>query len=751
MFTAKIAFVIKTGKDTLNIATYGIRGINDWIPQEKVIRQYDVQGRRTLFALFEWHNSSQQWRGVEKLESGFDEWGNLTLYAYYNGWNDITKSFIGSYKEEYLYNENSNCTYRALYNWNTATRTWVGYYKIESDFAQNKLISQVLSIWDIAEEEWKYRIKQENEFDENGIQLSIAEYIWDPFYDRWIGEYKYKIYQNNEFSSGAIIYAWNIKDEMWEAHSKSVSEWNTEETYYKYVEYIAKDSIIQTELINGFNNDTAIAKIWITPSCPDQTCTALDSDYVEGNASILWNYNINGDFYSTGGFCQVNIQNNLDLFNTPGIALTYKVIEPSPASVIMLFTETNGETWIYKTREVLTDTTGKWIVLPVSLADVDSIGKYVDGYFDTGNIENFQIRLHVPKGIKTSGSILIDNFTACNIKKTDNWIPDNITEDWYNADGYFTSSVSSRWDQSSQEYIPYYQYKSDLSFDENGNLTSNYSYEWDELSGEWVWIFKFEAEYNESNKQTRYESLSWDANTESWIGNQKKETLFDKFGNIIQYTDYQWEISSASWQPVLRNENAWNESGRQTLEANYNWSLELAQWIGNYKNEIFFNEFGEEIKTIYYVWDYELSDWQISYVYLTNNYEEVFDEYGNLSAIIHLSWDENVNAWSPSEKYYYFYSNHSVTEAIQQEFIKKTPVLIYPNPASNQFNIQLTGNTSGGKIYLFSANGIKVKEELVTEDQMVISIDNLPSGIYFLLIETKGNKYSQKIIITNDQ
>ncbi len=738
--------------DTLNISYKWNSAINNWIPQEKIIRQYDVNGRRTLFALFEWHNTSQQWRGVEKLENNYDEWGNFTLYAYYNGWNDITKSWVGSFKEEYIYDEKTNFIFAAIYVWNPVIRNWEGNYKIESTFdANNNRTGQIWSVWDTDEKDWIYLIKQENEYDGNNLQQSIAEFYWDPFYDKWVGEFKYELYQDNEFRSVEVNYSWNIKDEMWEAHSKSFVEWNSDGTYRKNDQYIAKDSIIQTELINGFNNDTSIVKIWITPSCPDQTCTTLDSDFVEGDASILWNYNIKGDIYTTGGFCQVNINNDIDLSNSPGIAFSYKVIEPSTASVFIWFTETNGETWVYKTQEVLSDTTGKWIELPVSLADVDSIGKYVDGYFDTGNIANFQIRLHIPKGVITSGSILIDNFTACNIKKTDNWIPDNMTENWYNADGYFTSSVSSRWDPSSQEFIPYYQYKSDLSFDENGNLTRNYSYEWEELTNEWIWVFKFEAEYNESNNQTYFESLSWDDNLETWIGNQKQETLYDKFGNIIQFTDYQWEFSNASWQPVLRNENTWNEAGRQTSEANYNWDFELAQWIGTYRNEIFFNEFGEEIKTIYYEWDYDLSEWKISNIYLNIIYEEVFDEKGNLIAYTNNCWDENINAWSPSEKFYHFYSTHSITEAIQQELVKKAPVLIYPNPAYNQFKIQFTGNNSDVRIYLFSANGILVKEELANGNHIPVAIDNLPAGIYVLLVETNGNKYSQKVIITNDQ
>ncbi len=743
------SFSDNTGNDTLGINYEWSTEINDWMPEQKTVQQIDNQGRRILLARFQWHNLSQKWRGVEKLETAYDDWGNQTLYAFYNGWNDVMSNWIGYIKEEYEYDKSGNLNYISLYQWNAATRDWIGSYKLEMERDEwGNLTLEELSMWDVAAEKWTYHIKLETSYDENGLVVSAAYYFWDPFYERWVGYSRYEIFRGNDWSEVLVNYSWNIGDETWEAGSKSVSEWNADGTYIKTIQYNAKDSVIQTELINGFNSDTTITKIWITPSCPDQTCTALDSDYVEGNASILWDYNINGNLYTTGGFCQIDIENHLDLSKTPAIAFNYKVLEPSPASFIILFTETNGETWMVETQESLSDTTGNWLLLHVPLTEVNTLVKQVDGYFDFGTIKSFQIKLHVPKGIKTSGTVLIDNFTACNIKKSENWIPGNKAEEWYDEKGNFIAADSSRWDPLTKEFIHYYQYKSDLTYDDNGNILSNNSYEWNEIPGDSIWVNKYEGEYNENNKQTRSESYSWDVDAGIWVGNQKQETAYDEFGNIIQFTNYQWNFFISDWLPLNKFEYTWNEAGIQTSEAYYSWSLEQGQLVGNYRNETFFNEFGEEIKTIFYNWNLDLNNWKIHDVNLTSHFNTITNPQGEITGYEQTQWDETLKRWRPIERYYYFYSFHSIT-AVKPEtadFINKI-ALVYPNPASTVIYIQLNPGIFSGTAGLFNDKGQLLKKVNLTTNLTSIQVNELPKGIYILYIETNQLTESKKVLI----
>ena len=80
--------------------------------------------------------------------------------------------------------------------------------------------------------------------------------------------------------------------------------------------------------------------------------------------------------------------------------------------------------------------------------------------------------------------------------------------------------------------------------------------------------------------------------------------------------------------------------------------------------------------------------------------------------------------------------------------LEKGDFKIYPNPATNGFNIQLSSIESNTSIVLYNQLGIKTKEVTTTEEITIVDVSNLSTGIYFVQV-TNGVSVigSRKIVI----
>lgn len=73
---------------------------------------------------------------------------------------------------------------------------------------------------------------------------------------------------------------------------------------------------------------------------------------------------------------------------------------------------------------------------------------------------------------------------------------------------------------------------------------------------------------------------------------------------------------------------------------------------------------------------------------------------------------------------------------------------IYPNPANDRIYISGKGTHSASKVNVFDAFGRRVlPEELINGDHS-LDVSQLPSGIYFIRIETAGSVSAHRVVIT---
>lgn len=77
--------------------------------------------------------------------------------------------------------------------------------------------------------------------------------------------------------------------------------------------------------------------------------------------------------------------------------------------------------------------------------------------------------------------------------------------------------------------------------------------------------------------------------------------------------------------------------------------------------------------------------------------------------------------------------------------IEKTNPTVYPNPATNNFTVNL-GNDEKANIQLFNIVGQQVYSETITGSAQV-NVANLNSGVYMLKINQNGKVYTTKVVV----
>ncbi len=89
------------------------------------------------------------------------------------------------------------------------------------------------------------------------------------------------------------------------------------------------------------------------------------------------------------------------------------------------------------------------------------------------------------------------------------------------------------------------------------------------------------------------------------------------------------------------------------------------------------------------------------------------------------------------------YQNFDDVNDIEQNFIS-----IYPNPATNIININLTDYSEVEKLILYTISGQQVKEIPASSNDVSVQAQDLTAGLYMLQLNMKrGNIYTQKIVI----
>lgn len=82
------------------------------------------------------------------------------------------------------------------------------------------------------------------------------------------------------------------------------------------------------------------------------------------------------------------------------------------------------------------------------------------------------------------------------------------------------------------------------------------------------------------------------------------------------------------------------------------------------------------------------------------------------------------------------------------EPIRKQDVIIYPNPATNKLYFDISGDKELQSVTIYTLQGVCIKTVMVDAHTINggINISSLPSGIYYIQVQTVQGMYTQKIL-----
>ncbi len=175
---------------TLYTARYTSWVNNDWGLSYYIDYVYDEAERVILNQRYDMINNRLQ--GLFRYEYVFNEQGKQVAYVYYSGWNTSTDSWVGSSKEEYVYNANGQYDLRIMYTWRNNQWTPLFHYSYIYD-SSNREIEQIVQTY--TNESWRNTNRYVKEY-KGSRQVKTNDYVW--MNDTWIFSSRNETYYDDD-------------------------------------------------------------------------------------------------------------------------------------------------------------------------------------------------------------------------------------------------------------------------------------------------------------------------------------------------------------------------------------------------------------------------------------------------------------------------------------------------------------------------------------------------------------------------
>lgn len=293
----------------------------------------------------------------------------------------------------------------------------------------------------------------------------------------------------------------------------------------------------------------------------------------------------------------------------------------------------------------------------------------------------------------------------------------------YDENGYCYSEVFQNWENSKWEN----DWQSNMTYDAVGNKLTMQFEDWE--NNEWLKRVLFTATYDSSGNNLTLLNQDWENPT--WINSTFVTYTYNqndhKLTELVQF----WENNA--WMNLILSKNTFDENENMVKELRQDWDN-------------------------YYGWTYK------------NKTEYIFTT-GHINATVYKdslgSWVENIwgsllNITLEGERLNYdyvainldLYYSELVNTEEQDYSINDSPILCYPNPATNELTFELIPDWQNTplQIELFNQAGQKVKSIEFSENSSTeflhFSVENLPGGLYMLYLINGKEAFSQKILIS---
>ena len=356
----------------------------------------------------------------------------------------------------------------------------------------------------------------------------------------------------------------------------------------------------------------------------------------------------------------------------------------------------------------------------------------------------------------------------------------------------FDNSITYLYEQTNGVYR--YQFHRSQNYSQNNNPISYTSKSWNLSNNSWRDSSRFVYNYN--SQETRLESTMFQIWQNAWFDHVNFQNVFDGAGNLVKMnsTVFAMEfVYDASNRLITRTEKkfsfsiGWYYSNRYNFSYDNNSNMTFytvekhdgSSWGNVEKFDMSYTPTSpgfELTATTEYAW--VNNNWSITGRHLfgyNSSHNKISDEYqywdGNANSFqkaillqwtynnfsqplsyFSRTWDVSANAWIATTDdflYRYYYQTYSPT-SVAPVGSEKVDIVLFPQPAQNSLSVLVSsGDSRQYDVQILDMQGKLLKQTQSKEQQLSISVNDLPSGNYVLRLNSKEHQYNRQFAVSH--
>jgi len=383
---------------------------------------------------------------------------------------------------------------------------------------------------------------------------------------------------------------------------------------------------------------------------------------------------------------------------------------------------TQHEEW--ELRNITTnqwDEAGRLIETIVKFYDLDSnsytpVYRETYSYYSFDSIEYKTDQLWNPE---------MNNGDWDNIQKTYyEYSPDNMlvyTMDWFSSYGDTT------WRNGNQEFYSYNEYNL------KDTIVSMY---WNPNNNEWFYSDRMRYYYDIQMELSEYYRDFANNQTGDYDLNERELYIPDPDKNQLAIIAQTWW--DGEWSNYTRELDTINDLGLVVATLYQNWDPTNMIWDTTVMNRTLFEYTPEEQLKVFINQSYYLM-WAN-----TNRYSFEYDDDGNRIEFLNQDWDHSAYEWQNVQLC--IYQLPQIITSLSDSQLREDQLIIYPNPAHDQFHI-VTDHSDDGNIQIMNMAGQIILDQRINSDASnIIDIKALQDGIYIVQFESDNVKSISRLI-----
>lgn len=297
------------------------------------------------------------------------------------------------------------------------------------------------------------------------------------------------------------------------------------------------------------------------------------------------------------------------------------------------------------------------------------------------------------------------------------WVNKSNYIQTYDARNNVTSQIWQKWNGTTWTNYVLTSY----TYDANDNQIIRLIQDWD--GANWINSSKDSSVYDIHNNQTSTTGLIWSGS--AWTNSSLNLYTYNASNNQTSNLSLAW--SAGAWAPAYRDTLLYGANGKVRLDSTQTWVSGVWKNAGNYIST--YDAQGR-------ITEYAIQGFYLSGLPAPIEQKTVYTYYPFDYQASYVSKFWNGSKWLNTDSLQYYYSQ--VALGIDQPELDLQKLLIYPNPASASFKIDMLHPSEGNLLELYDVLGSRVLSQTFTPHS-AIDISSLPSGMYFVRV-LHGNK-----------